>query len=219
MNELELIYDHYKETDELSKKAIYRRNKNFVVLCVLEGLLFLILIKPEYAFGLICQGINDKLEMTLQLSNAIIQTLIWLLIVYVLIRYIQDVLYVERQYEYLEKLEKVIAELSSQNVFSREGENYQRDYPMVLNFIDLFYKMFMPIFFGVINAIRIYKEWTVAKGITLALGCDTILCVAMLVVDWFYFFEIHYKITTFCKVHIPFVGTLAKNLRKILKEV
>ena len=64
-----------------------------------------------------------------------------------MIRYVQDMLYVERQYLYLNKLEKEISYLSSTDIFSREGENYQKDYPIVLNLIDLFYKILMPVFF------------------------------------------------------------------------
>lgn len=104
------------------------------------------MIRPEKAFELITSGISKELNMSLQLSNSIIQTLIWLLIVYIMIRYVQDMLYVERQYSYLSKLEKEISHLSSTDIFSREGENYQKDYPIVLNLIDLFYKMLMPVF-------------------------------------------------------------------------
>lgn len=78
----------------------------------------------------------DHYKETFSLSNTIIQTLLWLLIVYVMIRYIQDMLYVERQYIYLDSLEKEISNLGSVNIFAREGANYQKDYPMVLNFID-----------------------------------------------------------------------------------
>lgn len=90
---------------------------------------------------------------------------------------------------------------------------------MVLNFIDLFYKMLMPIFFVLINTVRIYKEWILLDKITISLICDTALFVSILIIDWFYFFEIHSKITRFCKRHIPFVDMVAKILRKILKEV
>ena len=108
MDTLELLYDHYKETFSLSKAAQERRNKNFVILCILEALSFLLLIRPETASKLILTGINKDMETPLQLSNAIIQTLLWLLIAYVMIRYIQDVLYVERQYVYLDNLESKI---------------------------------------------------------------------------------------------------------------
>lgn len=219
MDALEMLYDHYKETFSLSKEAQVRRNKSFIVLCILEAFSFLLLIRPEKAFELILEGIHKELDMTLQLSNTIIQTLLCLLIVYVMIRYIQDMLYVERQYAYLDSLEKEISNLGSVNIFAREGANYQKDYPMVLNFIDLFYKMLMPIFFALINMVRIYEEWILSDKITIAIICDTILFLSIFIIDWFYFFEIHAKITKFCKRHIPFIDTIAKRLRKILKEV
>lgn len=219
MDALEMLYDHYKETFSLSKEAQARRNKSFIVLCILEAFSFLLLIRPEKAFEIILEGINKELDMTLQLSNTIIQTLLWLLIAYIMVRYIQDMLYVERQYIYLNNLEKEISKLGSVDIFAREGANYQKDYPMVLNFIDLFYKMLMPIFFALINAVRIYEEWVLPDKITIALICDTVLFMSILIIDWFYFFEIHTKITNFCKSHIRFLDAVAKKLRKILKEV
>ena len=113
METLDVLYDHYKETFSLSKEAQGRRNKSFLVLCILEAFSFLILIRPEKAFKLILDGINLELDSTLQISNTIIQTLLWLLIAYIMIRYIQDVLYVERQYMYLNKLEKEISNKKS----------------------------------------------------------------------------------------------------------
>lgn len=219
METVEILYDHYKETFSLSKKAQDKRNKNFIVLCILEAILFLLLIRPEIAFDLIQKGIKKELDVTLQLSNTIIQTLLWLLIAYVMIRYIQDMLYIERQYVYLDDLEKEIATLSSTKIFAREGDNYQKNYPMVLNFIDLFYKMLIPVLFALINILRIYKEWTLPNKSYEALVCDTILFISIFIIDWFYFFEINSKITDWCKRKIPFIDTIAKKLRKILKEV
>lgn len=219
MDALELLYDHYKETFSLSKEAQGRRNKEFIGLCILEAFSFLLLIRPEKAFELILNGINQELNMTLQLGNTIMQTLLWILIAYVMIRYIQDMLYVERQYVYLAELEKEISNSALINVFKREGDNYQRNYPMVLNFIDLFYKMLMPVFFTVINTVRICKEWILLDKTTVALICDTVLFISIFIITWFYFFEIHSKITDFCKKYIPFVDKIAKLLRKLLKEV
>lgn len=219
MENLEMLYDHYKETFKLSKEAQSRRNKSFIILCVLEAFSFFLLVRPKKAFEIISSGISKELDVSLQLSNAIIQTLIWLLIVYVMIRYIQDMLYVERQYSYLSNLEKEISQISLTNIFSREGKNYQKDYPIVLNLIDLFYKMLMPMFFMAINMIRIYKEWIVSNGITTALICDSILCIAIIIIDWFYFFEIHPMINNFFLDHFPDLKKLDDALRKILKKV
>ena len=217
MDSLEISYDHYKETCELSRQAQSRRNKNFVILCVLEATSFLFLVEPEKTYELIQEGIHQKLNMTVQLSNTLIQTLLWLIITYVMIRYIQDMLYIERQYKYMEKLEKHIA--NELGVFEREGKNYQKNYPMVLNFIDLFYKMLMPIFFLAINIVKIYTEWKISKNKSIALVSYSILFVATFIIVWFYFFEIHSKITKFCKKHIPLVERATNILRKILEEV
>lgn len=81
--------------------------------------------------------------------------------------------------------------------FIREGENYLENYPMVLNFIDLFYKMLMPVIFIGINGARIYREWIFLDKTIIALLCDTILFMAIFIITWFYFFEIHSKITEF----------------------
>ena len=217
MNNLEIIYDHYKETYKLSKEAQIRRNKSFIILCFLEAISFLVLIRPEKALEILQNGINKELNITLELSNTILQTLLWILIAYVMIRYVQDMLYIEKGYKYLENLEKEISkEIKG---FTREGEDYSKNYPMVLNFIDLFYKMLMPIIFVGINITRISKEWIILDKITLALLFDTVLFLAIFIIIWFYFFEIHSKITNFLKKHISFINFLAQKLRKWLKLV
>ena len=134
----------------------------------------------------------------------------------------KDIVFVKYEndrFSIVDKLEKEISNLTVAGVFSREGDSYQRNYPIVLNIIDLFYKMLMPVFFTLINSVRIYKEWMLLNKVYLALICDTVLFVAIFIITWFYFFEIHPKITDFCKKHIPFVDSMAKILRKVLKEV
>ena len=214
---LETYYDHYKETNTLSKEAQSRRNKNFAILCVLEAISFLMLRNPDLICGLLNDAAKEKLEITIRVSNGILQTLIWILIAYVLVRYVQDVLYVERQYKYLDKLEKKITGLLGDDIFSREGDNYLKDYPPVLNFVDLFYKFFSPILFTVINIAHIVEEWRSVSS-KLALACDTAICVAIFIITWFYFFEVHTRIATWFKKCKP-IGWLARKLRDILKCV
>lgn len=202
----------------MSKQSQGHRNKLFVYLCVLEALSFLFLIRPDTALEVFAAGINAHFDTGLVFGNVILQTLLWILIAYVTVRYCQETLYVERLYPYLDKLEKVIMQESKTKIFEREGEAYQRDYPMVLNFIDLFYKMFCPVLFVGINIVRISMEWK-GESITPALICDTAIFSVIFIVTWFYFFEIHSKITAWCKKYIPFVNKTAIVLRKILKEV
>lgn len=147
MDKIEFYYDHYKETCDLSKQAQNRRNRFFVWLCVLEALSFLFLIKPDKAVEVFVAGINSHFETNLVFGNTVLQTLLWIVIAYVTVRYCQETLYVERQYPYMNRLEKEIAKESGTALFERDGQGYLKEYPMVLNFIDLFYKMFCPALF------------------------------------------------------------------------
>lgn len=218
MDRLELYYDHYKESYALCKEAQKRRNKGFVAVCCLEAISFLILIRPEIAFSTILAGISNTLGTALDLGNSTLQTLIWALIAYVLIRYCQDTLYIERQYRYINKIEKEISKCLDGDSFDREGENYLNNYPMVLNFIDLFYNMLSPIMFFLINVVHITKEWQSTQSVKLVLLCDSILFLAISIITWFYFFEIHNKITAFFK-KVPLVRKIAELLRKVLEAV
>lgn len=202
MDSLEILYDHYKETCELSREAQNRRNKSFIGLCVLEALSFLVLIRPMDVLELFKSELKSKLDVTLNFGSNILQTLIWVSITYVMIRYVQDMLYIERQYTYMDTLEKEISKKGSVGVFNREGLHYRENYPMVLNFIDLFYKMLSPVLFLTINTIKIVSEWKQLNSLTLALACDTILYGSLSIILWFYFFEIHSKITAWFKKHI-----------------
>ena len=219
MNKVDIYYDHYKESFSLSQNAQKRRNKFFVILCILEALSFLFLIKPNEVIALFNASVCSKLDIMITFGMGVFQTLLWILIAYTLVRYCQDMLYIERLYPYLDILEKKVASELGEPIFSREGDRYQENYPMILNFIDLFYKMFSPILFSLINIVCIRTEWKNKIGINLALVCDTVIFATIMIITWFFFFEIHSKITEWFKTHVPFIGWGAKILRKILKEV
>ena len=221
MDKLDTYYDHYKESYSLSKEAKLRRNKLFVILCVLETISFMLIRNPDLICGILNDVARVKLEATIRFSNSILQTLVWILIAYVLVRYVQDTLYVERQYKYLNTLEKKISQLLGEtidkNIFTREGDNYLNNYPMVLNFIHFFYTFFSPILFAVINIIHIMYEWNSSIS-CVSLVVDTVICIAVFIITWFYFFEIHSKIANWFK-KCKLIGWMAKILKKWLKEV
>ena len=219
LDKLELYYDYYKETCSLNKAAQSRRNKYYVILCCLEALSFLFLLNPETALEILMKEMNKWFKMVFLVENDVLHTLLWIMIAYVMIRYCQDTLYIERLYVQISSIEKEISNLLAGDPFNREGEGYLKDYPIVLNIIDLFYKLFSPILFLSINVFHIIKEWKLMDTLTLALVCDTTIFGVIFIIIWFYFFEIHSKITSWCKQHVPFVEKVSKWLKKLLKEV
>ena len=214
-----ILYDHYKETFLLNKEAQIRRNKNFVILCLLESLSFMMLIDPNEVVPSVLNSINATLNTSIIVSAYIVETFLWIMIAYVMMRYVQDVLYIERQYVYIDQLEKTIRGKVNNTIFSREGNSYKEDYPMVLNCIDVFYKMLSPILFVTINSVRIYKEWRVAELISLTLIVDTVLYISIITIVWMYFFETHPSISKWMRKHIPLASTIADCAKEILKKV
>lgn len=216
---LDLYHEHYKDTYELSKEAQKRRNKSFVILCILEAISFMLFYNPDLICSLLKDAIRGKIESAIIISNTVLQTLVWILIAYIFVRYVQDVLYVERQYLYIDSLEKKITNvIGNDSVFNREGEHYLKDYPIVLNLIDLFYKMFCPILFAVVNIAHIVKEWQ-NNTRTLPLIIDSLICLFVIIITGFYYFGIHKKTTQWCKKHIPGVKWISDKLHKMFKGV
>ena len=109
-NNLELLYDHYKETDRLRLEAQSKRNTSFVICSIIEAVSFFFLIQPGTTLSIFQGVIKEKLGITVAIGNNVFQTLLWLLLSFYLIRYVQNTMYVERQYDYQLMLEKQLDE-------------------------------------------------------------------------------------------------------------
>lgn len=159
MNKIEILYNHYKESNTLIKKAQEERNKLFKYLClaILFNLIFL--IYPDEIIDILNQFFNNNYSITISITYIIIQSSCWILITYLLIQYLHKNIYVERQYTYLKKLEEEIGNELKTKVFNRESNNYLNNYPLILNVLDFFYKWFLPIAIILINGIKLYYEY------------------------------------------------------------
>ncbi len=159
MNKIEILYNHYKESNTLIKNAQEERNKLFKYLClaILFNLIFL--IYPDEIIDILNQFFNNNYSITISITYIIIQSSCWILITYLLIQYLHKNIYVERQYTYLKKLEEEIGNELKTKVFNRESNNYLNNYPLILNVLDFFYKWFLPIAIILINGIKLYYEY------------------------------------------------------------
>lgn len=215
-NNLELLYDHYKETDRLRLEAQSKRNTSFVICSIIEAVSFFFLIQLGTTLSIFQGVIKEKLGITVAIGNNVFQTLLWLLLAFYLIRYVQNTVYVERQYDYQSMLEKQLDEKTESNLFGREGRHYSENYPNSLNLIDLFYKVVSPILFLVINLYRIITEF---RMFSWSVIIDSVLCVSITIILWAFFFDIHRKTSNWCREHVPGFSKTADWIRKELKKV
>lgn len=189
MENKELIYDNYKESFALSKKAQSDRDRFFIILVVLIAVLFMLFIDPNTTGTILNGFIKEKLKVDITYSVYIIQSLVWFLLLYFTMRYYQKVIYIERQYYYLHNIESIMSKDIS-NTFNREGSNYLEQYPLFSDFIDFIYKWIFPILYIVIITIKIISEWTIFNNLINVL-LNSLLALLIITMTIFYFIFLH----------------------------
>ncbi len=159
MEKIDILYDHYKESNSLNKEAQQDRGKYLKYLCLFIFINFIFLLYPNEVTNIINQILDKQYSATTTITYIIFQASLWALITYTLIQYLHKNIYIERQYLYLRTIEKEIGKIIGNNVFNREGDNYLENYPLILDILDMFYKWILPMLIIAVNGCKIYFEF------------------------------------------------------------
>lgn len=143
MNDVEILYDHYKDTVSIVKNEENKRNKMFIIILIHLLVLFLISIKPESIYNTVSDLLKENLKTGAYFGINVFQITIMISILYCTIRYYQINIHIDKTYIYLHKIEENIAENINKD-FGREGNSYLSQYPKTLNSIYYSYKYFFP---------------------------------------------------------------------------
>lgn len=144
MDTLELLYDHYKESISHMKMAQRERDKIFIVLCILLAALYFFGVNPSESTSALQQILDSQFGIKTTFEFSILQALLWILLLYFTLRYLQRNIYSERLTNYIHSLEKEISSYA-QLRFDRESTNYLNEYPLVLDLIHWIYTFIFPI--------------------------------------------------------------------------
>lgn len=158
MNRADILYDHYKETVLQQEKMIKVRNRFFVYLMVAIIIFGIWGINPYEMFEQLKCLLERKYELKLHFQYYFAQSFLWILYSYLLVRYYQAVIYVERQYKYIEQLECDIGIEIKYRQINRESGAYLRGYPFALTLIHSFYNFIVPMVILATCWQRIYLE-------------------------------------------------------------
>lgn len=189
MEQLDLIYDHYKETFAIISEQIKQRNKKFVFTFIIAFTLLLFTFKPNEYSNLIFGYVYEQYSIDLTDQFIVIQTFLWIALLYETLRYSQAMIYIEREYKYIASIESKISEKSGVS-FNREGDNYSNDYPLISKYINLIYKYLFPSFSVAVATLKIISEYRYIN-IWYFLLIDTVLYIAYILL---WIFHLHYVI-------------------------
>ena len=179
MDKLELLYDHYKETYEILTHQIKQRNKMFVFSFIVSCVVLLFAFDPAEYRNLLFGYIYDQFSIDLSSQFFVLQTFLWIVLLYVTLRYSQAFVNIERTYSYLDSLERKIHELSQVD-FDREGGHYARNFSLPSKYSNYIYKFIFPAVSVMIAVIKIISEYYISTTWYLFV-VDSIICVAYIV--------------------------------------
>lgn len=156
---LQVLNEHYAQTYEFLYSHLKKRDRLFAaVLALLFAMLFQ-LYTPQDASFLISKLISTKLGLKETINFLYIQSVIWFLLLAIVIKYFQAVVYIERQYGYIHSLEKLLSKPYEDGAFTREGVSYQKDYPAFLNWASFLYTILFPSILIIVSFSKIISEF------------------------------------------------------------
>jgi len=189
MEELELLYDHYKETFSIIKEQLSSRNKFFILLFLIMTVQFLFAVSPDSFASIIIKIVDNTYKIDVSSQMNVIQSLLWIVLLYFTMRYYQTNVYIERQYRYIHKLEDVIANLLNAE-FDRESFNYLSSFPKMSNMIDIIYKWIFPLLYCLIVIIKICSEIS-TRNYNISFFINMIISLSCLLLTILYLIFLH----------------------------
>lgn len=154
---LQVLSKHYDDTFALIQGKIVQRDKVFYLAILMLVVILFQIYSPTVATEIITQVIAKKLATTVKIDFSFIDSVIWFCLSILLVKYYQTVVYLERQYAYIHRIEEEIEK--DCKVFSREGKSYLDNYPAFLNWSHYLYTIIFPILLIVITAVKIRANW------------------------------------------------------------
>lgn len=190
---LQILSEHYSHTFDFLQSHLKKRDKLFMlVLMILAVMLFYIYIPLEVT-NLVNQLIEKNLEINTHIDFLYIQSIIWFILLAIVIKYFQSVVFIERQYSYLHSIEELLSSEYEKSAFTREGKSYLSNYPAFLNWASFLYTILFPAILAVISTSKIVSE-VKQYGINEPLIWFNALIFLFIIISLgLYFYGIHFK--------------------------
>lgn len=199
--ELEIYYDHYKDSFSYLRQYLKQRDKYFMYCVILLSLVFFNSILP-IDFEILSKGIIENKIGIKEFDNLkLINSLLLFSLLSILIRYYQVNILIERQYSYLHHVEKKLSfKLKEFNIF-REGKAYLNQYPIFGIIIHRVYTIGFPFLLQILLLIKwkAYFSESFEFQLVSFFSLDTVIIWLTLILTLFYLLWIHFKDFSYCK--------------------
>jgi hypothetical protein len=193
MEEIEIYYDHYKDSFVYLKDYLKQRDRLTIYCTILVGIVFLTYFLPTDFDTFSKTLIKNKLSIELS-DLKIIESLILFVLLALVMKYYQIIVFIQRQYDYIHEIESNLTSTLKEFKIDREGDSYLKNYPILLSAADIIYKTIFPLLLLVsvfIKWIQIFKKSNDIKFLSLftfdSLIIFCILALTILYLSWIHF--------------------------------
>ncbi len=188
---LTVLNDHYNNTVTDFKKLNKTRDTNFLFILILLGVMAFQYVSPSQSQSVLTQFAQKKLEVDAAISVNVIASLVWFALLYVAIRYFQNVINIEKQYNYTHQLEKELAKHYDGKAFTREGKAYLNNYAIFSDWVHIVYWYIFPVLFTAVITVKIVGEWAASSQNALQVWLNTAIYASLVVSTALYVFSLY----------------------------
>lgn len=181
----QILHDHYKESFAYIRERERQRDRLFLILIALFGLLAFEVLYPTTLSQVLpaveVPVVNAKLDVS-HLPMAAILGTTWVFVLAILLRYGKVTITIERQYSYLHKLEEKISSIiGDAGMYCREGQAYEKKYPAFSWWAWCFYTILFPLLVLYATIILIGVEWRTLDTSIHSKIIDSVLALGVLI--------------------------------------
>jgi hypothetical protein len=151
----------------------------FVYILGCLTVMLLQVVAPQDTEATLVSLIVEKVSSAGSLSLGLLGTVLWFAVLGLAIRYFQTLIHIERQYSYIHAIETHLAADYPDPVFTREGKDYRRDYPLFSSWASVLYSVLFPLVFLAVLVVKLCAECRGTQENRALLWVDVVVFVAI----------------------------------------
>ncbi len=186
---LELLYGHYCDTFSIIQSLVKTRDRFFIAILVLLAVMAFQIALPTESGGVILEFVRAKLGV----HGTVIASVIWAALLFVVVRYFQVAVSLERQYRYIHQLEAELSPFYSGVPFTREGAFYLAAYPWFSAAVARLYTWVFPASLVFAASLKIVSEFRLPRASPLPIATDAVIYVLLVAATVLYSVHVLFK--------------------------
>ncbi len=190
---IEILNDHYKDTFVQLREHLKLRDNLFFGVLIIVALMFYQLYLPQESSDAISKVVSTELKLEKTIDVNFIGTVIWFALLGLTMRYFQTVVYIERLYSYIHKIEDQLCICYDSKAFTREGKSYLENYPMFSTWTWALYTIVFPILLIIVVSIKILIEMSFSSDLFTLLGFDFFIWGCIVISTLLYLSVVHFE--------------------------